>query len=102
MRLEAHFRRLTAYLYLQDSIAGQVLELGPRDGRTASTLLEHGAERVLVIGRDAEPRAGGRLEVRAGDPCATGLADASFDLALALDVPPGELDAIVAEARRVL
>src|SRR5581483_8323429 len=93
---------LTTYLYLQDSIAGQVLELGPRDGKSAGVLVEHGAERVVVIGRDAAAQAGDRVEVRAGDPSRTGLADASFDLALALDVAPGELDAVVAEARRVL
>src|SRR5438105_833250 len=86
MKLDPRLRRLSAYLYVQELLRGSVVELGCTDDRTRQLLAEQGAERV-------EQRASFH---------ATGLADASVDVALAVDVPSDTLDAAIAEARRVL
>ncbi len=102
MRLDLHLRRLASYLYVQDLIGGAVLELGPRDARSAEILIEHGAERVLVIGAEAEAARAGAIEVRAGTLHATGAGDGEFDLVCALPVAEDELPKLIAEAKRVL
>lgn len=86
MRLDPTLRRLSAYLYVQDLLAGTVVELGSTDPRTAKLLAERGAQRV---------------EQRASS-IATGLPDASADAVLALDVDAADLDGTIAEAKRLL
>ncbi len=88
MQLDARLRRLTAYLYVQDLLNGSVVEAGPADARTAALLGK------LVAGRGTVSQA--------PDPLHLGLADGAANVVLALEVDPGALDAVVAEARRVL
>src|SRR5437879_4200375 len=86
MRLDAHLRRLAAYLYLQDFVTGEVLELAAPDAQAEKVLRDHGASGVVW----AEP---GRLTAEAAG---------RFALVVALDVPAQELARVAGEARRLL
>jgi SAM-dependent methyltransferase len=92
-----------------------VLEVGHGPGMLLGLLAEHGAAHVVGVDPSPEMRrlavrahagriAAGQVEVRAGTAAATGLPDASVDLAVAVNnvaIWP-DLDAGVAGLRRVL
>jgi hypothetical protein len=82
--IDALQRRRSVYLYLQDLLSGaSVLELGDGD---AAALGAAGAKRIEV------KRGAGELAALSG----------SFDVVLALETAPSELEAVVAEAARLV
>jgi len=102
--VDASWRRVATYLHLQDLVAGRdVVEVWSEapDPRGWQTLAQRGARRITVI--SPHKASGGQGVQRAiGDMKKTGLAAASAQVVLALDVAGPDVAAVAAEARRVL